>query len=450
MNAFANDTALRTFTAELMFSSDAYLVDSKLLWGVSIFLSLLIARIVGWQSSSKARTLRLPRLPGLPWAGRFWEGQDLGIGAAWRLAEAHKKLGPIYESVSFGVRHVWVGQQQLAQDILVNRGRRCSHWNQSQGVVGSPSAGSSPLANISAKSPRVDRRRVDSPCASGHGFNDLPKQPSRSDLGAEPLHETEHILRGFCESPERWAEVVLKRDTGRTSRLPAHFESREGLREDEEDLGEDHELPESVALTTTALHSFFTAICFHSSQLQCLQKELDAICRSNLPTARDLSQLPLLRAVVKETLRWRPLTPFSAPYIAEDDGVYDGYHVPKGAVVHVNNYAITRDPAAYPQPDDFVPNRWLDPIYPTFEKSFAFDSGVTTAEGMDAVEMELCLLIGAIAWSFDIKRKDGRAGYDNPVLWYDPNPLASMTMRPFALDIQARTEEKKRMILNGP
>lgn len=40
------------------------------------------------------------------------------------------------------------------------------------------------------------------------------------------------------------------------------------------------------------------------------QAEIDAVIgRDRLPTFADRDQLPYVRAVIKETLRWKPITP---------------------------------------------------------------------------------------------------------------------------------------------
>ena len=49
-----------------------------------------------------------------------------------------------------------------------------------------------------------------------------------------------------------------------------------------------------------------------------------------------------------------------------EDDVYMGYHIPKDAIVHANHYLISRDPAVFPEPAEFKPERWLNPNYPTY------------------------------------------------------------------------------------
>ncbi|KAM0910821.1 hypothetical protein ACQ4PT_013936 [Festuca glaucescens] len=69
---------------------------------------------------------------------------------------------------------------------------------------------------------------------------------------------------------------------------------------------------------------------------------------------------PYLKAVVKETLRLHPPTPLLLPRECMQDATVMGYHVAKGTLVFVNAWAINRDPASWHQPDEFLPERFLE------------------------------------------------------------------------------------------
>jgi cytochrome P450 len=63
------------------------------------------------------------------------------------------------------------------------------------------------------------------------------------------------------------------------------------------------------------------------------QTELDEVVgREQLPTFADYERLPYIRAIVKETLRWRPVVPLGIPHLLTQDDTYGGYHIPKGAI----------------------------------------------------------------------------------------------------------------------
>ncbi|KAF8213148.1 cytochrome P450 [Mycena galopus ATCC 62051] len=90
--------------------------------------------------------------------------------------------------------------------------------------------------------------------------------------------------------------------------------------------------------------------------------EVDAIIGdSRLPgfNDRDRSSFPYINAMIQETLRWGPAVPLAIPYmnIAADE--YAGYHIPAGTEIVGNVFAILHDANLFPEPDKFIPERFL-------------------------------------------------------------------------------------------
>ncbi|TVU10501.1 hypothetical protein EJB05_44036, partial [Eragrostis curvula] len=73
----------------------------------------------------------------------------------------------------------------------------------------------------------------------------------------------------------------------------------------------------------------------------------------------DIAQLKYLQAVVKETFRLHPPAPFLLPHLADATTQVRGYTVPRGARILVNVWAIGRDAQAWPEPEKFMPERFL-------------------------------------------------------------------------------------------
>lgn len=69
----------------------------KVLIGFALLLVIVLAKVFGSKEKLPPGVKRLPRLPGLPYAGRFWDVPAPGIEAAWHFGGLHKKMGPIYE-----------------------------------------------------------------------------------------------------------------------------------------------------------------------------------------------------------------------------------------------------------------------------------------------------------------------------------------------------------------
>ncbi|KAJ3487183.1 hypothetical protein NLI96_g3707 [Meripilus lineatus] len=90
------------------------------------------------------------------------------------------------------------------------------------------------------------------------------------------------------------------------------------------------------------------------------QAELDRVVgQSRLPNMEDLESLDYIKAVVLESLRWRPILPFGLDHMVITDDVYEGYLIPKGSVIVPNAWAILHDPVDYPSPEEFKPERFL-------------------------------------------------------------------------------------------
>lgn len=69
------------------------------------------------------------------------------------------------------------------------------------------------------------------------------------------------------------------------------------------------------------------------------QAELDAVIGPNrLPRYADRSSLPYINAVVKESLRWQPVTPLGGPHKSTADDEYRGWFIPKGTIVIANQW----------------------------------------------------------------------------------------------------------------
>lgn len=76
---------------------------------------------------------------------------------------------------------------------------------------------------------------------------------------------------------------------------------------------------------------FFMAMALHPSVQKLVQDEIDRVVGTGrLPTFEDRPSLPLVGAVVRETLRWRPVLPLAIPHTTIEDDVYKGYYIPKG------------------------------------------------------------------------------------------------------------------------
>ncbi|KAI0110422.1 cytochrome P450 2C3 [Nemania sp. FL0031] len=204
------------------------------------------------------------------------------------------------------------------------------------------------------------------------------------------------------------------------------------------------------------IQSFILAMLHYPEWQRKLQNEIDAVCGGACPQWEDRERLPLLRAVVKEVIRWRPPVPTGIPHAITQDDVYNGYFIPAGATIHALEWAMTRDETTYPDADAFNPARWLEPAYPTYKEPLTshpklngfsqFGFGRRTCQGLPLVEQDLYLAMGGMAWAFDMRKKRRADGTEIPVHWNDYTPLLIAKPKPFEFDATVRGEEKARLL----
>ncbi|KAI2602783.1 cytochrome P450 [Hypoxylon sp. NC1633] len=201
------------------------------------------------------------------------------------------------------------------------------------------------------------------------------------------------------------------------------------------------------------IQSFILAMLHYPSWQERLQGEIDTVCEGRCPEWDDRESLPMLRAVVKEVIRWRPPVPTGIPHAVEKDDVYDGYFIPAGATIHALEWAMTRDETTYPDADTFNPARWLEPEFPTYKEPLTvypnlngfsqFGFGRRTCQGIPIVEQDLFLAMGGMSWALNISKKRDADGREVPVHWNSYTPLLIAKPMPFEFNAVVRSEEKK-------
>jgi cytochrome P450 len=114
-----------------------------------------------------------------------------------------------------------------------------------------------------------------------------------------------------------------------------------------------------------------------------IQQELDTVLQGRTPRAGDLGSLPLMRRVVTETLRMYPASWLLGRRTLEPIEIA-GVPVPKRAQVLLNFYGLHRDPQAYPNPDRFDPDRWINPdpeVMRSYYSPFGMGPNICIGEG---------------------------------------------------------------------
>jgi len=114
--------------------------------------------------------------------------------------------------------------------------------------------------------------------------------------------------------------------------------------------------------TVSAIYSFFKAMALCPKVQAKAQAEIDSVVGNDrLPGFEDREHLPYINAITLEALRWHSVVPNSIPHRVTEDNVFNGYFIPKGALVMSNIWQMNHDPEVYSDPMSFKPERFLGP-----------------------------------------------------------------------------------------
>ncbi|RAK98191.1 cytochrome P450 [Aspergillus ibericus CBS 121593] len=172
--------------------------------------------------------------------------------------------------------------------------------------------------------------------------------------------------------------------------------------------------------TTDSLVWFIVA-CITQDQgfIAKARAELDAVVgRDRLPGPEDKANLPYISAIVEEVFRWRPAGPEGVPHLNREETTYHGYTIPKGSVIIANVWTIAREEAVFgPNPDDFIPDRWLCEDGKTLQTfpAPAFGYGRRTCPGRYFARNVIWTVVARLIWAFDIKAGLSETGEPIPV-----------------------------------
>nr|AKI33838.1 cytochrome P450 76AD1-like protein [Froelichia latifolia] len=123
----------------------------------------------------------------------------------------------------------------------------------------------------------------------------------------------------------------------------------------------------------------------------------------------DISKLPYLQAIIKESLRLHPPTVFLLPRKADVDVELYGYVVPKNAQVLVNLWAIGRDPKVWKNPEVFSPERFLECDIDYKGRDFEllpFGAGRRICPGLTLAYRMLNLMLATLLHNYNWKLGD--------------------------------------------
>lgn len=153
-----------------------------------------------------------------------------------------------------------------------------------------------------------------------------------------------------------------------------------------------------VAAGTITTSEMLTAMMFHlidePELMNKLRTELDPIMRrtNGRPTQADVEVLPYLNAVIKEGLRLYYGVTQRLPRIHDADTYYKDILIPKGTPMSMSALQMHTDPAHFPDPQTYKPERWLEAGNTTLDRYLVhFSKGTRQCLGQPLAWAEMHL-----------------------------------------------------------
>lgn len=172
---------------------------------------------------------------------------------------------------------------------------------------------------------------------------------------------------------------------------------------------------------SSALTWWLGLMATHPEVAQRVRSEV-AAARAENAGLDALARLPLLNATIKEAMRL--YSPSTALFnrVALRDVVIDGTSLPKGTLVVVPIWHLHRDPRSFPEPERFLPERFLPGAPPTPRGAYLpFGAGPHFCLGQHFAMVEMALVAAHVIERFDLALADGDAL---------PEPVVDLALKP--------------------
>ncbi|WP_258053909.1 cytochrome P450 [Streptomyces sp. Ru72] len=180
-----------------------------------------------------------------------------------------------------------------------------------------------------------------------------------------------------------------------------------------------------VESTAMCLGSLFALLPRHPEVERRLHGEVDEVLAEGRPPgSEELRRLVYTRGVVTETLRvYPPGWLFTRTTTKETD--LAGVRLPEGATVLYSPYVLHHDPASFPDPDRFLPERWLSgqPAAVRNGALLPFAAGSRKCVGDAFAMAEATLAVATVARRWRLRPLPGHVEQARPAATLGPREL---------------------------
>ncbi len=185
--------------------------------------------------------------------------------------------------------------------------------------------------------------------------------------------------------------------------------------------------------TALCLASAFDLLARHPEAERRLHAEVDAVTAGRRRPGHDaLPRLTYTRCVVAETLRHRP-PGWLFTRVTTRETTLAGHRLPLGTTVLYSPYLLHHDPASFPEPERFLPERWLRERATADPRGAMqpFAAGSRKCIGDTFAMAEATLALATIAGRWRLRHLPGYAERLRPAATLGPRSLV-MTCQPRA------------------
>uniref|UniRef100_A0A2D4MJT5 Uncharacterized protein n=1 Tax=Micrurus spixii TaxID=129469 RepID=A0A2D4MJT5_9SAUR len=148
--------------------------------------------------------------------------------------------------------------------------------------------------------------------------------------------------------------------------------------------------------------------------------------------------MPRLEAFLYETLRYCSFVPVTIPHATTADVRLDGFHIPEGTVIFVNQWSVNHDRLRWKDPHVFDPRRFLDDRQETLDRDLAcrvliFSMGKRRCIGDQLAKLQLFLFTAILLHQCDLTANPAEQ------LSVDSDHGLVLRPRPYTLSVSRRS-----------
>ncbi len=297
----------------------------------------------------------------------------------------------------------------------------------------------------------------------GHAVHDMQRLEENDSIKSLPawvptrynrqLRQLRNLLDDtiFSMIEERRAELVdgEVQDRGDLLSMLLLAEDESGQRMSDRELVEQSLTIFMAGHETTAyaLAWTFYLLSQHPAVRDKLHAELERVLAGRTPTLADLSQLPYLEKVLKESMRLYPPAWHLNIRIAARDTTLGEHEIERGTKILVSPWTVHRNPRLWPDPERFDPERFT-PEREAARHRYAylpFGGGPRICIGNAFATMEAQLILATVAQRFALDLVPGQIVEPNPQITISPRHGLKMSLLPREAGSESKIERELKL-----